>query len=90
MLADRLEMLVLAVAAGGYGERYPIGWRRWLGYELTAADGSADESGRDTPGPFPPIACTAPKPGSRARRASRNNEAAIRGSTTLCGVLPAT
>src|SRR5919205_530883 len=48
--ADRLEMLVLAVAAGGYGERYPIGWRRWLGYSLTSADGSATESGEGDPG----------------------------------------
>jgi hypothetical protein len=44
--ADRLEMLVLAVAAGGYSERYPIGWRRWVGYGLKAADGSAEESGQ--------------------------------------------
>lgn len=51
--ADRLEMLVFAVAAGGYSERYPIHWRqRWLGYRLTAADGSAKESGQGDPGPI--------------------------------------
>jgi hypothetical protein len=51
--ADRLEMHVLAVAAGGYGERYPVGWRRWREYSLTAADGSASESGQGDPGPVP-------------------------------------
>lgn len=51
--ADRLEMLVLAVAAGGYSERYPVGWRRWVEYALKAADGSGSESGQDDPGPIP-------------------------------------
>jgi Family of unknown function (DUF6226) len=49
--ADRLEMLVLAVAAGGYSERYPLGSRRWIEYGLTAVDGSAAEGGRSDPGP---------------------------------------
>jgi hypothetical protein len=51
--ADRLELLVLAVAAGTYSEHYPVGWRRWLGYGLSAADGSATESGQGDPGPIP-------------------------------------
>lgn len=52
--AARLELLVLGVAAGGYSERYPVGWRRrWLGYALTAPDGSASESGQGDPGPVP-------------------------------------
>jgi hypothetical protein len=49
--ADRLELLVLTVAAGGYSERYPIGSRRWSEYALTAFDGSGSESGRGEPGP---------------------------------------
>ncbi|MET3812312.1 DUF6226 family protein [Arthrobacter sp. UYEF3] len=48
--ADRLEQLVLAVAAGGYSERYPVGRRRWSEYALTAVDGSGAESGRGEPG----------------------------------------
>jgi hypothetical protein len=51
--ADRLEMLVLAVAAGGYSERYPLGSRRWVEYGLTAVDGSAAEWGRSEPGSVP-------------------------------------
>ena len=51
--ADRLEMLVLAVAAGGYSERYPLGSRRWVEYGLTAVDGSAAEGGRSEPSPVP-------------------------------------
>jgi hypothetical protein len=43
--ADQMERLVLAVVAGGYGERYPVGRRRWNSYALTAADGSGSESG---------------------------------------------
>lgn len=50
-VADRMEMLVLAVAAGGYSERYPVGSRRWSEYALTAADGSGSESGSGEPGP---------------------------------------
>lgn len=49
--ADRMEMLVLTVAAGGYRERYPVGSRRWSEYALTAVDGSGSESGRGEPGP---------------------------------------
>lgn len=49
--ADRMEMLVLTVAAGGYSERYPVGSRRWSEYALTAVDGSGSESGRGEPGP---------------------------------------
>ena len=49
--ADRLEMLVLTVAAGGYSERYPVGRRRWSEYALTAFDGSGSESGKGEPGP---------------------------------------
>jgi hypothetical protein len=49
--ADRMERLVLAVAAGGYSERYPVGRRRWCEYVLTAVDGSGYESGRGEPGP---------------------------------------
>ena len=33
--ADRMERLVLSVAAGGYAERYPVGSRRWSEYALT-------------------------------------------------------
>ena len=51
-VADRLEMLVLTVAAGGYSERYPVGRKRWSEYALTAWDGSGSESGRGEPGPF--------------------------------------
>jgi hypothetical protein len=43
--ADQMERLVLAVVAGGYRERYPVGRRRWNSYALTAADGSGSESG---------------------------------------------
>lgn len=49
--ADRMEMLVLAVAAGGYRERYPVGSRKWSEYALTAVDGSGSESGSGEPGP---------------------------------------
>lgn len=49
--ADRMEMLVLTVAAGGYSERYPVGSRRWSEYALTAVDGSRSESGSGEPGP---------------------------------------
>lgn len=51
--ADRLELLVLAVPAGGFSETYPVGWRRWLAYSLSAADGSAQESGQGDTGPLP-------------------------------------
>ena len=47
--ADRLEMLVLSVAAGGFAERYPVGRRRWSEYALTAFDGSGSESGKSEP-----------------------------------------
>jgi hypothetical protein len=49
--ADRVEMLVLTVAAGGYSERYPVGSLRWREYALTAVDGSGSEGGRGEPGP---------------------------------------
>ncbi|MBP1136320.1 hypothetical protein JOE31_002552 [Arthrobacter sp. PvP023] len=49
-VADRMEMLVLGVAAGGYSERYPVGSRRWSEYALTAVDGSGSESGSGEPG----------------------------------------
>ena len=49
--ADRLEMLVLSVAAGGYSERYPVGRKRWSEYALTAFDGSGSESGQGEPAP---------------------------------------
>ncbi|MEC5180498.1 DUF6226 family protein [Arthrobacter sp. CG_A4] len=48
--ADRLEQLVLSVAAGGYRERYPVGRKRWSEYALTAFDGSGSESGQGEPG----------------------------------------
>ena len=48
-VADRLEMLVLSVAAGGYSERYPVGRNRWSEYVLAAFDGSGSESGRGEP-----------------------------------------
>ena len=50
-VADRLEMLVLTVAAGGYSERYPVGRKRWSEYALTAFDGSGSESGQGEPAP---------------------------------------
>lgn len=43
--ASRLETLVLGVAAGGYGERYPVGRKRWAEYALFSADGSGSRSG---------------------------------------------
>jgi hypothetical protein len=49
--ADRLEMLVLSVAAGGYSERYPVGRKRWSEYALAAWDGSGSQSGRGEPPP---------------------------------------
>lgn len=49
--ADRLELLVLSVAAGGYRERYPVGRQRWSEYALTAFDGSGSESGQGEPVP---------------------------------------
>ena len=49
--ADRMEMLVLTVAAGGYTERYPVGRKRWSEYALTAFDGSGSESGQGEPAP---------------------------------------
>ena len=52
--ADRLERLVLSVAAGGYAERYPVGSRRWSKYALSAFDGSGSESGSGEPGPVAP------------------------------------
>jgi hypothetical protein len=53
--ADRLERLVLSVAAGGYSERYPVGRRRWSEYALTAFDGSGSESGQGEPAPASPL-----------------------------------
>ena len=47
--ADRMEMLVLSVAAGGYSERYPVGRKRWSEYVLAAFDGSGSESGQGEP-----------------------------------------
>ncbi|BCW65302.1 hypothetical protein NicSoilB4_00650 [Arthrobacter sp. NicSoilB4] len=49
--ADRLEFLVLSVAAGGYRERYPVGRKRWSEYTLNAFDGSGSESGQSEPAP---------------------------------------
>ena len=49
--ADRLELLVLSVAAGGYSERYPVGRKRWSEYALAAFDGSGSESGQGEPPP---------------------------------------
>lgn len=49
--ADRLELLVLSVAAGGYRERYPVGRKRWSEYALAAFDGSGTESGQGEPPP---------------------------------------
>lgn len=49
--ADRLERLVLSVAAGGYSERYPVGRKRWSEYALTAVDGSGSESSQGQPAP---------------------------------------
>ncbi|MCU1519979.1 MAG: hypothetical protein JWN19_364 [Arthrobacter sp.] len=49
--ADRLEMLVLTVAAGGYSERYPVGRKRWSEFALTSFDGSGSESGQGEPAP---------------------------------------
>jgi hypothetical protein len=51
--ADQMERLVMAVVAGGYGERYPAGRRRWNSYALTAADGSGSESGEGDVGGIP-------------------------------------
>ncbi|MBT2250295.1 hypothetical protein JHV56_16470 [Arthrobacter sp. BHU FT2] len=50
--ANRLERLVLSVAAGGYAERYPVGRRRWRECALTAFDGTGSESGKGDPGPI--------------------------------------
>lgn len=50
-VADRMEMLVLSVAAGGYSERYPVGRKRWSEYALAAFDGSGSESGQGEPVP---------------------------------------
>lgn len=52
--ADRLERLVLSVAAGGYSERYPVGRKRWSEYALAAFDGSGSESGQGEPAPASP------------------------------------
>lgn len=49
--ADRLELLVLTVAAGGYSERYPVGRKRRSEYVLNAYDGSGSESGQGEPAP---------------------------------------
>ncbi|MDI3213262.1 DUF6226 family protein [Arthrobacter sp. AL12] len=49
--ADRLERLVLSVAAGGYRERYPVGRKRWSEYALAAFDDSGSESGQGEPPP---------------------------------------
>lgn len=49
--ADRLEMLVLSVAAGGYSERFPAGRKRWSEYALAAFDGSGSEGGQGEPPP---------------------------------------
>ena len=43
--ASRMEELVLGVVAGGYGERYPVGRKKWAEYALFAADGSGNRSG---------------------------------------------
>ncbi|NHW49140.1 hypothetical protein HAV21_19950 [Paenarthrobacter sp. MSM-2-10-13] len=50
---SRMEELVLGVAAGGYGERYPVGRKRWAEYALFAADGSGNRSGRGPVGATP-------------------------------------
>jgi hypothetical protein len=47
--AERMELLVLTVAAGGYNERYPVGRHRWSEYALAAYDGSGSESGQGEP-----------------------------------------
>jgi hypothetical protein len=52
--ADRLERLVLSVAAGGYSERYPVDRKRWSEYALAAFDGSGSESGQGEPAPASP------------------------------------
>ena len=49
--ADRLELLVLSVAAGGYSERYPVGRKRWSEDALAAFDGSGSEGGQGQPPP---------------------------------------
>ncbi|AOT05496.1 hypothetical protein ASPU41_10585 [Arthrobacter sp. U41] len=49
--ADRLELLALSVAAGGYSERYPVGHKRWSEYALAAFDGSGSEGGQGEPPP---------------------------------------
>jgi hypothetical protein len=51
--ASRMEELVLGVAAGGYGERYPVGRKRWAEYALFAADGSGNRSGAGPMGATP-------------------------------------
>ena len=66
-VADRMEMLVLTVAAGGYSERYPVGSRRWSEYTLNAFDGSGSESGSGEPGPGPVAASRLHDAGSRLR-----------------------
>ncbi|MCT9871637.1 DUF6226 family protein [Paenarthrobacter aurescens] len=51
--ASRMEELVLGVAAGGYGERYPVGRKKWAEYALFAADGSGNHSGAGPMGATP-------------------------------------
>ncbi|MFK0039977.1 DUF6226 family protein [Paenarthrobacter sp. NPDC090517] len=51
--ASRLEELTLGVAAGGFGERYPVGRERWAEYALFAADGSGRRSGKGPRGSIP-------------------------------------
>ena len=52
--ADRMERLVLTVAAGGYSERYPVGSQRWSEYALTAFADPALKAEKANLAPPPP------------------------------------
>lgn len=47
--AEELEQFVLAVAAGSFAERYPVGSQRWYECAWTAPDRSSSSPGRDDP-----------------------------------------
>lgn len=52
-VADQLEETLLAIAAGGLREVFPVGHRRWLHTRILTADGGGRSSGGE-PGPSIP------------------------------------